>query len=48
MTEKGEHPIDVLVLATGFDAISGSMLQLRLTEKNFRLAARIVTPYSAP
>jgi len=24
----GEHPIDVLVLATGFDAISGSMLRL--------------------
>ncbi|MCH2172420.1 NAD(P)/FAD-dependent oxidoreductase [Myxococcota bacterium] len=27
-TQKGEHPIDVLVLATGFDAISGSMLRL--------------------
>ena len=40
-TATGEHPIDVLVLATGFDAISGSMLRLdpkgrgglRLTEK---------------
>jgi cation diffusion facilitator CzcD-associated flavoprotein CzcO len=27
-TEHGEHPIDMLVLATGFDAVSGSMLQL--------------------
>ena len=27
-TEKGEHPLDMLVLATGFDAISGSMLRL--------------------
>lgn len=27
-TRSGEHPIDVLVLATGFDAISGSMLRL--------------------
>ncbi len=27
-TRKGEHPIDMLVLATGFDAISGSMLRL--------------------
>lgn len=27
-TATGEHPIDVLVLATGFDAISGSMLRL--------------------
>ena len=26
-------------------AISGSLLQLRLTEKNFRLALRVVTPY---
>ncbi len=28
ITQSGEHPIDVLVLATGFDAISGSMLRL--------------------
>jgi cation diffusion facilitator CzcD-associated flavoprotein CzcO len=28
ITRTGEHPIDVLVLATGFDAISGSMLRL--------------------
>jgi cyclohexanone monooxygenase len=28
VTETGEHPIDMLVLATGFDAISGSMLRL--------------------
>jgi cation diffusion facilitator CzcD-associated flavoprotein CzcO len=28
VTEKGELPIDMLVLATGFDAISGSMLRL--------------------
>jgi cation diffusion facilitator CzcD-associated flavoprotein CzcO len=27
-TEHGEHPIDMLVLATGFDAVSGSMLNL--------------------
>jgi cyclohexanone monooxygenase len=28
VTKMGEHPIDMLVLATGFDAISGSMLRL--------------------
>jgi len=28
VTRTGEHPIDILVLATGFDAISGSMLHL--------------------
>ncbi len=28
LTEHGEHPIDLLVLATGFDAVSGSMLQI--------------------
>ena len=28
ITRSGEHPIDMLVLATGFDAISGSMLHL--------------------
>ena len=27
-TKSGEHPIDMLVLATGFDAVSGSMLKL--------------------
>jgi len=27
-TKQGEHPIDMLVLATGFDAFSGSMLNL--------------------
>jgi len=27
-TKNGEHEIDMLVLATGFDAVSGSMLQL--------------------
>ena len=27
-TRSGDHPIDMLVLATGFDAISGSMLRL--------------------
>ncbi len=27
-TKHGEHPIDMLVLATGFDAVSGSMLKL--------------------
>ena len=28
ITESGEHPLDMLVLATGFDAVSGSMLNL--------------------
>ncbi|MBF6568249.1 MAG: NAD(P)/FAD-dependent oxidoreductase [Candidatus Binataceae bacterium] len=27
-TERGEHPLDMLVLATGFDAISGALLRL--------------------
>ncbi len=27
-TATGDHPLDILVLATGFDAISGSMLRL--------------------
>jgi cation diffusion facilitator CzcD-associated flavoprotein CzcO len=27
-TKDGEHPIDMLVLATGFDAVSGSMLKI--------------------
>jgi cyclohexanone monooxygenase len=27
-TKEGEHPIDILVLATGFDAVTGSMLNL--------------------
>ena len=27
-TKDGEHPIDMLVLATGFDAVSGSMLAI--------------------
>lgn len=31
VTKSGEHPIDVLVLATGYDAISGSMLRLNPT-----------------
>jgi cation diffusion facilitator CzcD-associated flavoprotein CzcO len=30
-TATGEHPVDVLVLATGYDAISGSMLRLNPT-----------------
>ena len=28
LTQTAEHPIDILVLATGFDAISGTMLRL--------------------
>lgn len=28
VTQDGEHPIDMLVLATGFDAVSGSMLKI--------------------
>jgi len=28
ITNSGEHPIDILVLATGFDAVTGSMLKL--------------------
>ena len=31
ITASGEHPIDMLVLATGFDAVSGSMLNLNPT-----------------
>jgi len=31
VTRTGEHPIEMLVLATGFDAISGSMLRLNPT-----------------
>lgn len=31
ITESGEHPIDILVLATGFDAVTGSMLKLNPT-----------------
>lgn len=27
-TETGEHPLDMLVLATGFDAVTGSMLNI--------------------
>ncbi|MEM1335959.1 MAG: cyclohexanone monooxygenase, partial [Actinomycetota bacterium] len=27
-TSRSEHPIDILVLATGFDAVSGSMLRI--------------------
>ena len=27
-TKSGEHPIDMLVLATGFDAVTGSMLNI--------------------
>ncbi len=27
-TQQGEHPIDMLVLATGFDAVTGSMLNI--------------------
>lgn len=34
ITESGEHPIDMLVLATGFDAISGSMLRLNPTGRD--------------
>ena len=40
-TRSGEHPIDMLVLATGFDAISGSMLRLNPTGRGgTRLAER--------
>jgi cation diffusion facilitator CzcD-associated flavoprotein CzcO len=28
VTAKGEHPLDLLVLATGFDAISGALLRI--------------------
>ncbi len=31
LTKHGEHPIDMLVLATGFDAVSGSMLKINPT-----------------
>ena len=33
-TSSGEHPIDMLVLATGFDAVSGSMLKLNPAGRN--------------
>ncbi len=33
-TAGGEHPIDMLVLATGFDAVSGSMLNLNPKGRN--------------
>ena len=33
-TKDGEHPIDVLVLATGFDAVTGSIMKLNPTGKN--------------
>ena len=28
VTESGEHPLDILVLATGFDAITGTLMRL--------------------
>lgn len=34
VTEHGEHAVDMLVLATGFDAVSGSMLQLNPHGRN--------------
>ena len=34
LTRSGEHPIDLLVLATGFDAVSGSMLNLNPTGRD--------------
>lgn len=34
VTDSDEHPIDMLVLATGFDAVSGSMLQLNPKGRN--------------
>lgn len=41
VTRSGEHPIDVLVLATGYDAISGSMLRLNpMGRGGVRLADR--------
>ncbi len=41
VTRSGDHPIDMLVLATGYDAISGSMLRLNPQGRNgIRLADR--------
>ncbi len=34
ITKDAEHPIDMLVLATGFDAVSGSMLRLNPKGRN--------------
>lgn len=34
VTKDGEHPIDVLVLATGFDAITGKLLKLNPVGRN--------------
>lgn len=34
ITKNGEHPIDILVLATGFDAITGKLLKLNPVGRN--------------
>lgn len=34
VTKDGEHPIDILVLATGFDAITGKLLKLNPVGRN--------------
>jgi cation diffusion facilitator CzcD-associated flavoprotein CzcO len=31
VTEAGEHPLDMIVFATGFDALTGSLLRLNIT-----------------
>ena len=34
LTTAGEHPLDILVLATGFDAMTGPLLRLNLTGRD--------------
>lgn len=34
VTKEGEHPVDILVLATGFDAITGKLLKLNPVGRN--------------
>ncbi len=39
VTESGEHPIDVLVLATGFDALTGPLTRIDVRGRSGRLLA---------
>ena len=39
VTEQGEHPIDVLVLATGFDALTGPLTRIAVRGRDGRLLA---------
>jgi cyclohexanone monooxygenase len=37
-TRSAEHPLDVIVFATGFDALTGAILKIDITGRNERLA----------